>query len=43
MFVVLFHSMFGRRAVELAAAEQLRATGCHVVVPDLFAGRDGAR
>ena len=30
--------MFGLRAVELAAAEQLRATGCHVVVPDLFAG-----
>ncbi|MFZ1995954.1 MAG: dienelactone hydrolase family protein [Solirubrobacteraceae bacterium] len=38
MFVVLFHSMFGLRAVELAAAEQLRATGRRVVVPDLFAG-----
>ena len=38
MFVVLFHSMFGLRAVELAAAERLRATGCRVVVPDLFAG-----
>jgi dienelactone hydrolase len=30
--------MFGLRAVELAAAEQLRATGCRVVIPDLFAG-----
>jgi dienelactone hydrolase len=30
--------MFGLRAVELAAAERLRATGCRVVVPDLFAG-----
>ncbi len=38
MFVALFHSMFGLRAVELAAAEQLRATGCQVVVPDLFDG-----
>ena len=38
MFVVLFHSMFGLRAVELAAAEELRATGRRVVVPDLFAG-----
>jgi dienelactone hydrolase len=38
VFVVLFHSMFGLRAVELAAAGQLRATGCRVVVPDLFAG-----
>jgi dienelactone hydrolase len=39
VFVALFHSMFGLRAVELAAAEQLRATGCQVVVPDLFAGQ----
>jgi dienelactone hydrolase len=38
VFVVLFHSMFGLRTVELAAAERLRATGCQVVVPDLFAG-----
>ena len=38
MFVVLFHSMFGLRAVELSAAERMRAAGCHVVVPDLFAG-----
>ncbi len=30
--------MFGLRAVELAAAEQLRASGFRVVVPDLFAG-----
>jgi dienelactone hydrolase len=35
---VLFHSIFGLRAVELAAAERLRATGCQVVVPDLFDG-----
>ena len=38
VYVVLFHSMFGLRAVELDAAERLRATGCQVVVPDLFAG-----
>jgi dienelactone hydrolase len=38
VFVVLFHSIFGLRAVELAAAERLRATGCQVVVPDLFDG-----
>ena len=38
MLVVLFHSMFGLRAVELSAAERLRAAGCRVVVPDLFAG-----
>lgn len=38
VFVVVFHSMFGVRAVELSAAERMRAAGCHVVVPDLFAG-----
>ncbi|HEY3715213.1 MAG TPA: dienelactone hydrolase family protein [Jatrophihabitantaceae bacterium] len=38
MFVALFHSMFGLRAVELSAAERLRAAGHHVVLPDLFAG-----
>ena len=38
MFVALFHSMFGRREVELAAAERLRTAGHDVVVPDLFAG-----
>ncbi|GLY87245.1 dienelactone hydrolase family protein [Actinoallomurus iriomotensis] len=36
--VVLFHSMFGLRPVELSAAERLRAAGHHVVTPDLFAG-----
>jgi dienelactone hydrolase len=38
VFVVLFHSMFGLRAVEFAAAERFRATGRQVLVPDLFAG-----
>ncbi len=36
--IVLFHSMFGLRAVELAAADRLRAVGHRVVVPDLFDG-----
>jgi hypothetical protein len=36
--IVLFHSMFGLRAVELVAAEQLRGGGHRVVVPDLFDG-----
>jgi dienelactone hydrolase len=38
VFVALFHSMFGLRPVELAAAERLRAAGHRVVVPDLFDG-----
>jgi len=38
VYVALFHSMFGLRAVELAAAERLRDAGHHVVIPDLFAG-----
>jgi dienelactone hydrolase len=36
--VVLFHSMFGLRPVELAAAERLRAAGHEVALPDLFDG-----
>lgn len=36
--VVLFHSMFGLRAVELSAAERLRGSGHRVLTPDLFAG-----
>ncbi|BCK56144.1 dienelactone hydrolase [Nocardia wallacei] len=36
--VVLFHSMFGLRPVELAAAERLRGRGHRVSTPDLFAG-----
>ena len=36
--VALFHSMFGLRPVELAAAARLRAAGHRVVTPDLFAG-----
>lgn len=36
--VVLFHSMFGLRAVELNAAERLRSSGHRVLTPDLFAG-----
>lgn len=36
--VVLFHSVLGLRPVELAAAEQMRAAGHAVAVPDLFGG-----
>ncbi|WP_201298323.1 dienelactone hydrolase family protein, partial [Nocardia sp. CY41] len=36
--VVLFHSMFGLRPVELSAAERLRGRGHRVLTPDLFAG-----
>jgi len=36
--VVLFHSMFGLRPVELRAAERLRDAGHRVLTPDLFAG-----
>lgn len=41
--VALFHSMFGLRPVELAAAEHLRAAGHRVVSPDLFAGAVAAK
>jgi hypothetical protein len=34
VFLVLFHSMFGLRAVELLAAERLRAVGYDVFAPD---------
>lgn len=37
--MVLFHSMFGLRPVELSAAERLRGAGHRVVTPDLFAGK----
>lgn len=36
--MVMFHSMFGLRPVELRAAERLRESGYRVVTPDLFAG-----
>lgn len=36
--MVLFHSMFGLRPVELSAAERLRGSGHRVLTPDLFAG-----
>jgi dienelactone hydrolase len=39
MEIVLFHSMYGLRPVEMAAAGRLRAHGHHVVLPDLFEGR----
>jgi dienelactone hydrolase len=38
VFVALFHSLFGLRDVELAAADRLRAAGHQVAVPDLFGG-----
>ncbi|WP_425570693.1 dienelactone hydrolase family protein [Pseudonocardia adelaidensis] len=40
--MVLFHSMFGLRQVELLAADRLRAAGHRVVTPDLFAGAAAA-
>jgi len=40
--VVLFHSMFGLRPVELSAAERLRGAGHRVVTPDLFDGAAAA-
>lgn len=36
--VVLFHSMFGLRPLELRAAERLRARGFVAVTPDLYDG-----
>ncbi|MFC8733229.1 dienelactone hydrolase family protein [Luteimicrobium sp. NPDC057192] len=39
MDVVLFHSMWGLRSAERAAADRLRGQGHRVVVPDLFGGR----
>lgn len=41
--VALFHSMFGLRRVERAAADRLRAAGHRVVAPDLFAGTVAGR
>ncbi len=41
--VVVFHSMFGLRAVEHTIAERLRVAGHHVVVPDLFDGAVAGR
>jgi dienelactone hydrolase len=37
--IVLFHSSFGLRQAEAAAAGRLRAAGHHVLTPDLFAGQ----
>lgn len=37
--IVLFHSSFGLRQVETAAAGRLRAAGHRVLTPDLFAGQ----
>ncbi|MFI5694316.1 dienelactone hydrolase family protein [Kribbella sp. NPDC051586] len=39
MDIVLFHSMWGLRPVEAAAAERLRSLGYEVLLPDLFGGR----
>jgi dienelactone hydrolase len=36
--IIVFHSVFGLRHVEHAAAERFRAAGHDVVVPDLFGG-----
>ncbi|MEV5744183.1 dienelactone hydrolase family protein [Microbispora rosea] len=40
--VALFHSVFGLRSVEHAAADRLRAAGHEVVTPDLYAGETAA-
>ena len=37
--VVLFHSVYGLRPVELDVAERLRAEGHSVITPDLYAGQ----
>lgn len=37
--VVVFHSVYGLREVELIAAERLRAAGHDVLTPDLYAGQ----
>lgn len=37
--LVLFHSVYGLRRVELDAAERMRSAGHTVVLPDLYAGR----
>jgi hypothetical protein len=39
MEIVVFHSMWGLRPVEMAAAERLRLLGYQVSLPDLFSGR----
>jgi dienelactone hydrolase len=36
--VVVFHSMYGRRPVEWAAADRLHAAGWRVALPDLYDG-----
>lgn len=36
--IVLFHSVYGLRPVEIAAADRLRAAGHQVRTPDLYAG-----
>jgi dienelactone hydrolase len=38
-YLALFHSVFGLRSVETAAADRLRAAGHEVVTPDLYAGQ----
>ncbi|MER8186111.1 dienelactone hydrolase family protein [Kitasatospora sp. NPDC094015] len=40
--IVLFHSVYGLRHVEIAAADRLRADGHEVRAPDLYAGRSAA-
>lgn len=40
--IVLFHSVYGLRPVEIAAADRLRAAGHEVRTPDLYAGHSAA-
>lgn len=39
MEIVIFHSMYGLREVEIVAADQLRSQGYKVTTPDLYNGQ----
>lgn len=43
MDIVLFHSVYGRRPAEIAAAERWRAAGHRVVTPDLYHGKSAVK
>jgi dienelactone hydrolase len=43
MDIMLFHSVYGLRPVEIAAAERWRAAGHRVVTPDLYHGESAVK
>jgi dienelactone hydrolase len=43
MDIVLFHSVYGLRSAEIAAAERWRAAGHRVVTPDLYHGESAVK